>query len=100
MELLEAIIRFMAASSPLITIAIGVWNNRTSKKHSAKQSILQMIMEDEFRYETFGKLPTNYSNILKEYEVYHKNGGNGEVTKKVRDYEEWLAEIEEQQPHK
>ena len=53
-----------------------------------------MIMEDEFRYESFGKIPSNYGNILSEYETYHKNGGNGEITLRVDDYKEWYADIE------
>ncbi len=69
--------------------------SRENKKHAAKQSILQMIMEDQFNWELFRKFPVNYGNIQNEYEVYHKNGGNGEVSKKVREYNAWYERNEE-----
>ena len=53
-------------------------------------------MEDEFRYEAFKKLPNNHSEIQAEYQIYHDNGGNGEITSRVNDYEDWLKGIEKQ----
>ena len=48
----------------MIVIIVGfVKQRRLFNKNSAKQSILQMIMEDQFNFEQFGKLPVNYSNI-------------------------------------
>lgn len=76
------------------TIVTYVHTKRTALKHAAKQSILQMIMEDQFNWELFRKFPVNYSNIMNEYEVYHKNGGNGEVTKKVNEYKDWYISNE------
>ncbi len=66
-------------------------------KNAAKSSIQFMIMEDEFRYETFGKFPTNYNDILDEYDVYHENGGNGKITKRVEEYKKWYEKHQEHQ---
>lgn len=75
---------------PAIVTLITFFKQRSeNRKHAAKQSILQMIMEDQLNWELFRKFPVNYGNIQNEYEVYHKNGGNGEVTKKVREYNKW-----------
>ena len=38
----------------------------------------------------------NYGNVANEYEVYHKNGGNGEVTKRVEEYDAWYKRNEEE----
>ena len=78
----------------LTTIVTFIYTKRASARHSAKQSVLQMIMEDQFSWEIFRKFPVNYGNIINEYEVYHKNGGNGEVTKKVDEYIEWYKKNE------
>lgn len=71
------------------TVITSYKGARLAKKHAAKQSILQMIMEDQFNWELFRKFPVNYGNIQDEYKVYHGCGGNGEVTKKVKTYNEW-----------
>lgn len=76
------------------TLFASLYSNRLSRRNAAKQSILQMCMEDELGWELFHKFPTNYGNIQDEYAVYHKNGGNGEVTKKVNEYNEWFTQVE------
>ena len=78
------------------TVVTYFHTQRTAKRHAAKQSILQMIVEDQFNWELFRKFPVNYSNIMNEYNVYHKNGGNGEVTKKVNEYKDWYITNENQ----
>ena len=50
------------------TIVTALIQSRTMNKHAARQSILQMIMEDHLAVAE-GKLPTNYQNILMEYDV-------------------------------
>lgn len=75
------------------TIVTALIQSRTMNKHAARQSILQMIMEDHLAVAE-GKLPTNYQNILMEYDVYKKNGGNSYVTDKVDEYKRWFAEIQ------
>lgn len=87
-DLLEILIPVAA------TIASYLKLSKESKKHAAKQSILQMIMEDQFNWELFRKFPVNYANIHNEYKIYHKCGGNGEVTKKVKEYRIWYEENE------
>lgn len=89
------IVALITAGFPLLATVIStLWQNRIFGRHSAKQSILQMIMEDEFSYEQFGKLPVNHTAILEEFEHYTKSGGNGETHKKVEEYESWFNEIE------
>lgn len=89
------IIEISKVALPVITtIVTYFYTKRAAARHSAKQSILQMIMEDQFSWEIFRKFPVNYGNITNEYEVYHKNGGNGEVTKKVDEYKEWYKKNE------
>lgn len=86
------IIALISAGIPTITTAItAILQARSNNKHAAKQSILQMILED---YVADGrkKAPTNYQNILNEYDNYHKNGGNSYVTEKVDDYKRWFIE--------
>ena len=77
------------------TLIASIRQSKQAKKHAAKQSILQMIMEDQLNWELFRKFPVNHGNIQDEYEVYHKNGGNGEVTKRVNEYNAWYAKNED-----
>lgn len=98
----EIIIALISAGVPsLVTAIFSIINHRQNKMHSAKQSILQMIMEDQFNYEQFRKLPINQSRIAYEYKVYTKNGGNHDVTERFEEYNEWLDGIERSiDPHK
>lgn len=93
----ETLIEIARVALPVMaTIVTGIQTNRLAKRHAAKQSILQMIMEDQFNWELFRKFPVNYGNIQDEYETYHKYGGNGEVTKKVKEYNSWYETNENQ----
>lgn len=76
------------------TIVTALIQSRTMNKHAARQSILQMIMEDHLAVAE-GKLPTNYQNILTEYDVYTKNGGNSYCSEKVEAYKNWWKQQEE-----
>ena len=78
------------------TIVTALIQSRTMNKHAARQSILQMIMEDHLAVSE-GKLPTNYQNILAEYDIYKKNGGNSYVTDKVDEYKRWFADIQKKE---
>lgn len=91
----EAIaIALITAGIPTITTAItATIQARATSKNAAKQSILQMILEDHMAVQE-GHLPTNYQNILHEYDIYAKNGGNSYVHDKVDDYKKWWLEIE------
>lgn len=92
----EVMIALISAGIPTIATAItAVVQARANNKHAAKQSIFQMILEDHVAVNE-GRLPTNYQNILHEYDVYHKNGGNSYVTEKVEAYKAWFIRIQNQ----
>ena len=65
-----------------------------TERNNAKQSILQLIMEDKVDYYCDHKLPENRNRIHDEYDVYHANGGNGTMTKKVAEYDKWYEGLE------
>lgn len=77
----------------IVTLITHLVSQRTSKMHSAKQSILQMIMEDVIAVEVLHKLPVNRSNIYYEYDHYKKNGGNSDIDKKMQEYEKWYEKL-------
>lgn len=79
--------------SAIVTVITTIIRGRASARHSAKQSILQMIMEDH-QAVLEGRLPTNYQNILDEYDEYHRTGGNSYITEKTNDYKKWFEEVE------
>jgi len=84
----------IAAGIPaVVTIITHFDSRRLSKLHSAKQSILQMILEDEFNVETLHKLPCNYKNIHYEYDEYKKQDGNSDIDIKMKEYESWYKSI-------
>lgn len=90
------VIALITAGFPTITTAItAICQARTTKKNSAKQSILQMILEDHMAVQE-GHLPTNYQNVLHEFDIYSKNGGNSYVAEKVGLYKKWFIEIEKE----
>ena len=77
----------------IVTLITHLFSQRTSKMHSAKQSILQMIMEDVIAVEVLHKLPVNHSNIYYEYDHYKKNGGNSDIDRKMKEYDEWYEKL-------
>jgi hypothetical protein len=88
------IIALISAGFPVIaTTVTALLQRRSSEKHAAKQSILQMILEDHVAVNE-GQLPTNYQNILHEYDIYHKNGGNSYVSTKVEEYKNWFIALQ------
>ena len=88
------IVALITAGFPTATTAITAYSqSRNAKKNAAKQSILQMILEDHIAVQE-EHLPTNYQNILHEFDVYSKNGGNSYVAEKVKEYKKWWLEIE------
>lgn len=87
------IISLITAGIPaLVTIITSIVTNRESRMHAAKQSIMQMILEDNVRVLQH-KLPENYQLIHKEYDAYHKNGGNSYIKAKVEDFDNWYKSI-------
>lgn len=90
----SVLIALISAGLPtLATIVTTIFRGRASAKHSAKQSILQMIMEDHLAVAE-KRLPTNYQNILQEYDIYHSKGGDTYVTEKVNEYKQWFTALE------
>ena len=80
----------------LVPSLTTIYTNKATKKenrmHNAKQSIFQLILEDHVRV-TEGRLPENYQEVCKEYDIYTKNGGNSYVKKKVNEYYNWYDKI-------
>ena len=66
---------------------------KQANKHSARQSILQLIFEDKVRV-LEGFAPENHQAILDEYDEYVKSGGNSYIHDKVEDYKKWYKEQE------
>ena len=90
----EIYVALITVSIPsIVTLITHFFAQRTSKMHSAKQSILQMIMEDVIAVEVLRKLPVNHSNIYYEYDHYKQNGGNSDIDKKMKEYEEWYEQL-------
>lgn len=88
------VIALITAGLPVIaTIITTLQQNRTSARNAAKQSILQMIVEDQLAV-LYHEMPTNYQSILHEYDIYHKNGGNSYITEKVENYKTWFIKIQ------
>lgn len=91
----EIIIAAIGAGFPtLATIVTSFMHAKVAAKNAAKQSILQMIMEDHMAVQE-NKLPTNYQNILHEFDIYKSKGGNSYVGQKVEEYKAWWHEQEE-----
>ena len=76
----------------ITTIITSLIAKKENYMHNAKQSILQLIVEDKIRV-IEGGIPENKQNILKEYDDYHKHGGNSYVKEKVDNYEKWYSNI-------
>ena len=90
----SVIIALISAGFPVLATAVtALLQRRSNEKHAAKQSILQMILEDHVAVNE-GQIPTNYQNILHEYDIYHKNGGNSYITEKVEDYKTWFIKVQ------
>jgi hypothetical protein len=77
----------------VVTLITSSRQFRLSKMHSAKQSILQMQMEDVIAVELLHRLPANHTNIHYEYDEYKKAGGNSDIDTKMKEYEEWYKNI-------
>lgn len=88
-----AITLISAGIPALVTLITSSHQKRLSKMHSAKQSILQMMMEDIIQVEVLKKPPRNYVNIHYEYDVYHSHGGNSDIDTKMKEYELWYKQI-------
>lgn len=89
----EIIIALITMGIPSITTIItSLIAKRDNYIHNAKQSILQLIVEDKIRVME-GGIPENKQNILKEFDEYDKRGGNSYVHEKVESYKKWYSTI-------
>lgn len=92
-------IALITAGFPVLATAVtALLQKRSNNRNAAKDSILQMIMEDKMDF-LYGGFPTNYQNILHEYDTYHKNGGNSYVSEKVENYKKWFIQVQEGVKH-
>lgn len=66
---------------------------RRDARADAKSSIQNMITQDIIRAEVLGKMPENRTDIEDEYTIYHKNGGNGKITRQVAEYMSWYEQF-------
>lgn len=90
----DIVVSLITAGIPsAATVVVAFFQSRTMNKHAARQSILQLIMEDHLAVQE-GKLPTNYQSVLHEYDIYKKNGGNSYVESKVNEYKTWFDEVQ------
>ena len=91
------LIALITVAIPSITTLITTKSvQKQANKHSSRQSILQLIVEDKLSVEVEHKLPENKQAIMQEYDEYVKNGGNSYVHRKVDDYIKWYETINDQ----
>lgn len=83
----------VAGIPALVTLITSSKQLKLSKMHAAKQSILQMQMEDVIAVEILNNLPVNHTNILYEYDEYKKNGGNSDIDTKMKEYLNWYNSL-------
>ena len=89
-QIIIAVITVLIPS--ITTIITTLITRRENYMHNAKQSILQLIVEDKIRV-IEGTIPENKQNILKEYDEYSKKGGNSYVHEKVENYIKWYSAV-------
>lgn len=77
----------------IINIVGNHYTKKDNRMHAARQSILQLILEDKINVQE-DKLPENRYNVQTEYDEYRANGGNSYVHDKVEDYLEWYDQVE------
>ena len=104
MGMKEIVLAFIAIIPTTATALSTIYLNRQRNndkveqekrdaRADAKSSIQNMIMEDVIRAEVLGKMPENRTDIEDEYTIYHANGGNGKITRKVEEYKKWYDQF-------
>ncbi len=89
----EIILALISMCIPSITTIItSLIAKRDNYMHNAKQSILQLIVEDKIRVME-GGIPENKQNILKEFDDYQEHHGNSYVKEKVDSYMKWYSTL-------
>ena len=82
----------VAIISGCVTLITSHYDKKDNRMHSARQSILQLIMEDKINVME-GGVPENKENVLTEYDEYRANSGNSYIHEKVEDYLEWYDKV-------
>lgn len=89
----SVLVALITAGIPaMVTIISGKRAHKVAEMHSARQSILQLILEDKVRIMN-DELPENYQMVLDEFDIYKQNGGNSFICKKVSEYEKMLEKL-------
>lgn len=89
----KIIVALITVAIPSITTIItSLIAKKDNYMHNAKQSILQLIVEDKIRVME-GGIPENKQNVLKEFDLYSKKGGNSYVHEKVDNYIKWYSTV-------
>lgn len=95
MDWTSIIIALITACVPAsVTVYTNKKSTRRAEMHAARQSILQLILEDKVAVMS-GSVPENYQAVLSEFDDYEKNGGNHYVKGKVEEYTKWYKEVNE-----
>lgn len=94
--IVAALIALIPTVPAVITAIASILGVRQGKMFAAKQSILQMQMEDVIAVEILHRLPSNYNRILYEYDIYKRSGGNSDVDEKMEEYRKWYHRIREE----
>ena len=77
----------------LVTLISTISIRRQANKHSTRQSILQLIIEDKIAVME-NKLPENYQAVMDEYDEYHRCYGNHYIDGKIEEYKTWYKQQE------
>ena len=91
LQIIKEVVRVGIPAAVTIVTTMSV--KRQANKHSCRQSILQLIMEDKIAVEVEHKLPENYQAVLDEYDEYHKCYGNHYIDEKVEEYKQWYKQV-------
>ena len=93
-QMTEIIVAIIGAIATIMTTLISSKKQKSlSERYDAKNSIMMMTHEDPLLVQE-GHLPVNYQNILHEFDLYRKNGGNSYMEEKVEAYKKWYKEVE------
>lgn len=94
MAISQIIVALITACVPAgVTLYTKSSLKRQANKHSTRQSILQLILEDKIAVLVEHRAPENYQAILDEHHEYHECHGNHYIDEKVAEYKAWYKEV-------
>lgn len=92
----EVLVAIIGAIATITTTIISSKKQKSlTERYDAKNSIMMMIHEDRLLVQE-GHFPVNYQNILHEFDIYRKNGGNSYIEEKIDSYKKWFRKVEAQ----